>query len=256
MKFSGNSKYSEFWHGEIETMKTDEKSNEEIETKDRCKTCWNNLEHDSKSGKLVCVNKECLRCPENDEGCSELYVKGDELFGEGKFEEALECFDKEIQLNPNNAEAWAAKASAQHSLGRTEEAMDSVNKSIKLDSSDAKGWNNKAGILFSLEKYSEAVTCFDEALKIEPDDAQLLNNKGGALCYMGKFEEALECFDRAIQLNPNNPEFQKNREGVKQVKDTIKRIQENGIAESDLDDNFARLSWQSAEDLVGKLFEK
>jgi tetratricopeptide (TPR) repeat protein len=254
MRFFGDGK--ENWDYEDQEWREKQQKEDEDQPEARCGQCWNNLEHDSKSEKLVCVNKECIRCPETRGGYSEWFVKADELFGEGKFEEALKYFEKEIQLNPNNAEAWSGKSSAQHSIGRTDEAMDSANKSIKLDSSIKDGWNDKAGILCSLEKYSEAITCYDEALKIEPDNAQLLSNKGSALCYLGKYEESLKCLDRAIQLNPNNPEFQKNREGLEQVKKMFKQIQENGITESDLDDNFARFSWQSAEDLVGKLFEK
>ena len=36
----------------------------------------------------------------------------------------------------------------------------------------------------------------------------------------------------------------------------IKLLKSGGLLESDLDDNFARYSWEHAEDLVGKLFEK
>jgi len=222
---------------------------------DRCSTCLNTLEYDSKSKKLVCINEECIQCPEQ-KIFSKWEVKGDELFCVGKYEEAIKCFDKAIQLEPDNASPWTAKAATQHRIGKHEEAINSADKAIKLDSSHIEGWNNKGGILLSLERYPEAITCFDEGLKIEPDDANLLNSKGGALCYIGKYEEAITCFDKAIQLEPYEPQFQKNRKSVEQLVESIKRIQSNGVAESDLDDNFARLSWEAAEDLVGKLFEK
>jgi len=48
--------------------------------------------------------------------------------------EALECFDKALNINPNDAEAWDHKGEALYRDGNSEEAMKCYNKSLKTGS--------------------------------------------------------------------------------------------------------------------------
>ncbi len=54
-----------------------------------------------------------------------------------RFEEALECLDKAIEIEPNYAQAWA----------------------------------NKGAVMQGLERYEEAIECFDKAIEITPNYA-------------------------------------------------------------------------------------
>jgi tetratricopeptide (TPR) repeat protein len=66
-----------------------------------------------------------------------LKLKGVALLNLGNYEEAIKCYDKAIEIEPNNAEAW----------------------------------NNKGIVLGRLSKYEEAIACYDKAIEIEPDYA-------------------------------------------------------------------------------------
>ena len=50
----------------------------------------------------------------------------------GRYEEAIECFDRALEINPNFAEAWNNKGNVLDELGRYEEAVESKGKAAFL----------------------------------------------------------------------------------------------------------------------------
>lgn len=51
----------------------------------------------------------------------------------GNYEEALEAFNKAIQLDPQFANAWYRKGLVLNNLGRKEEGKEALNKAYELD---------------------------------------------------------------------------------------------------------------------------
>jgi tetratricopeptide (TPR) repeat protein len=54
------------------------------------------------------------------------------LVDDGKYEDALEIFEKALDLDPNNHEIWNQKGVALRSMGRYDEAVECFNKSLEL----------------------------------------------------------------------------------------------------------------------------
>jgi tetratricopeptide (TPR) repeat protein len=50
------------------------------------------------------------------------------------YEEAIKCFDKAVQIDPNNVLAWISKANALIEYGNREEAKKCLDKASKIDS--------------------------------------------------------------------------------------------------------------------------
>jgi Flp pilus assembly protein TadD len=65
-----------------------------------------------------------------------LVSKGKSFLEEGKFNDALGCFEQALLLNQNDPELWNFKGVALRSLGRYEEALECFNKSLELDPRD------------------------------------------------------------------------------------------------------------------------
>jgi tetratricopeptide (TPR) repeat protein len=126
--------------------------------------------------------------------------KGGALYSLGKYDEAIKCYDKAIEIDPDNPVVWNNKGLALNSLGKYDEAITSYDKAIEIDPDDADTWNNKGLALNSLGKYDEAITSYDKAIEIDPDDADTWNNKGLALNSLGKYDEAKKCYDRSKKL--------------------------------------------------------
>ena len=67
---------------------------------------------------------------------SNLVKKGDELMRDCKFEESLSYFEQALLLQPNNPNLLNKKGVVLRSLGRYDEAIDCFNKSLQLDPRD------------------------------------------------------------------------------------------------------------------------
>lgn len=67
-----------------------------------------------------------------------LIKQGNNLLDEGKFEEALGCFEQALLLDQKNPELWNYKGIALRSIGRYDEAIECFNKSLEIDPRDKK----------------------------------------------------------------------------------------------------------------------
>jgi len=106
-------------------------------------------------------------CINQEETTESLYAKGTTLLKQGKYNEAIECYDKAIEIDPYHKEAW----------------------------------NGKGGALLALGKYNEAIECFDKVITIDPNLAYAWRNKGTAFLGLGKYSEAQEYFDKAKEID-------------------------------------------------------
>ena len=62
--------------------------------------------------------------------------KGTENLQNGNFENALSFFEQALLLKPDDPDLWNNKGIALRSLGRYDEASDCYNKSLQLDPRD------------------------------------------------------------------------------------------------------------------------
>jgi Flp pilus assembly protein TadD len=66
----------------------------------------------------------------------ELVKKGKALLVDGNFEDALAYFEQALLLNQNDPDIWNQKGAALRSLGRYDEALECFNKSLEIDPAD------------------------------------------------------------------------------------------------------------------------
>jgi len=66
----------------------------------------------------------------------EIMKKGMSFLDDGKYEEALDCFEKILVSNPDNPDIWNKKGIALRSLGRYDEAIESFNKALEINPRD------------------------------------------------------------------------------------------------------------------------
>ncbi|TBR08866.1 MAG: tetratricopeptide repeat protein [Candidatus Nitrosotenuis sp.] len=67
---------------------------------------------------------------------SDLVKKGKSLLVDGNFEDALAYFEQALLLNQNDPDIWNQKGAALRSLGRYDEALECFNKSLEMDPAD------------------------------------------------------------------------------------------------------------------------
>ncbi len=66
----------------------------------------------------------------------DLVSKGQSLLEDGKFDDALGFFEQALLLNQDDPDLWNHKGIVLRSMGRYEEAMECFNKSLEIDPRD------------------------------------------------------------------------------------------------------------------------
>jgi len=66
----------------------------------------------------------------------DLVAKGQSFLENGKFNDALGFFEQALLLNQDDPNLWNNKGTALRSLGRYEEALECFNKSLEIDPRD------------------------------------------------------------------------------------------------------------------------
>jgi tetratricopeptide (TPR) repeat protein len=122
----------------------------------------------------------------------------------GKFDKAMSCFERAIEIDPNYARARASRGHLLARLGRYEEAMEDYERAMEIDPDDFAA-NYGRGIRFAqLGRYDEAMQDYDRALGSHPDHADTLFQKGLILAARGQHQESLAYFERALKGKPDD----------------------------------------------------
>jgi YVTN family beta-propeller protein len=127
------------------------------------------------------------------------------------YEEAIECYEKALQINPNYVQSWLNRGQALYSQAKYEEASESYYRAIRIDQNNVSAWLNRGQALYSQAKYEEAIKSYDRVIEIDPKNVSAWLNRGQALYSQGKNKEAIESYDRVIKIDQNNVSAWLNR---------------------------------------------
>src|SRR5208283_2951885 len=94
------------------------------------------------------------------------------------YQQAINDFNKAIELNPKDAEAYNNRGLAYEYLGNHQKAINDYNKSIKLNPKDAMAYNNRGIAYEYLENHQQAINDFNKAIELNPKYAKAYYNRG------------------------------------------------------------------------------
>jgi tetratricopeptide (TPR) repeat protein len=166
-----------------------------------------------------------------------LTTLGTALRGQGRRDEALQVFDKAVQLKPDDTELWSILGNALveagrlpdallcfrhtlsldprrgdaafkaghilHGMAQFEEALVFLNRSAELQPDHAPTLQVRAVVLKSLNRIDDAIADNRQAIGLDPGNADLCVNLGNTLQALERHEEALSWYDRALQIRPD-----------------------------------------------------
>ena len=120
----------------------------------------------------------------------------------GKLTQAVDAYDRFRTLSPETAISHLKYADACHELERYGDALPAYEKAVELDGSDADAWRNLARVRMFEGKWEDALGASDRALALHPGNTQVLSFKSVAQTELGRNEEtgALVDFDRLIEV--------------------------------------------------------
>jgi tetratricopeptide (TPR) repeat protein len=121
----------------------------------------------SSTTNLVAETDAARRASDQSAWVGVLLAKAQGLLKANKAQEALNCLEEILKLDPNHAEAWVKKGSALERLRQDEGAVRCYDRAIELNSALTLAYLLKGGVCNRLKRFDEAVTCYEEALKVE-----------------------------------------------------------------------------------------
>ena len=120
----------------------------------------------------------------------------------GKHEEAIEDYSEAIEINPQFAEAYYNRGAAKSALGQKQEAIEDYSKAIEIDPQHAQAYNNRGNAKSALGENQEAIEDYSKAIEINPQHTGAYTNRGNAKSALGRNQEAIEDYSKAIEINP------------------------------------------------------
>jgi tetratricopeptide (TPR) repeat protein len=124
-----------------------------------------------------------------------------------RYEEALECVKFLERYDKNNAEVYYQKGLAQDGLGDQLGTVDTLAKVLKLDDNHEGAYYRRGILLAELEQYAKAVDHFENVLRLNPDKWQAYHFEGVCIYKQKDYDKALEVFVNAQQRFPRQARF-------------------------------------------------
>lgn len=137
------------------------------------------------------------------EGAQKWLKDGINLNREGKYAQAIECFDNAVLLNADEPNVFYHKGESLLKLEKYEQADLCYTQALAIETKLMPAYRGKYKALTALNKYHDIIEWCDIALSLDSDFHSAYYNKGRSLRALGKNKEALETYDLAIARNPN-----------------------------------------------------
>lgn len=118
----------------------------------------------------------------------------------GNFGEAIACWQRAVELQPDFADAYQQQGYVFQKQEEFEQAISCYLKALEINPNWAETHYNLGLCFVQQNRWSEAIAHFQEAIKLKPDDAQTYGDCGKAFLEQGKIDEAILYFQTAIQL--------------------------------------------------------
>ena len=136
--------------------------------------------------------------------------KGEALSRLGRYKMAELCFDFALNRDPDNAGLWLEKAKAGELVGDLSRALAGYDRALDLDDRLAEAWLGKGNVSIALGSFSEALKSYKNASSLgrntSVEEVMALLAQGKDFSRRGKFEEALDSFNAALVQNQSNIE--------------------------------------------------
>jgi tetratricopeptide (TPR) repeat protein len=128
----------------------------------------------------------------------------------GAFSTALSIFQRVLESDPENSEAYLGLGRTYDSLGKTPEAEQAFRHAVKIRPGCWSCYNVLGIFLNKHSRYGEAAEAWQKVTDLAPDNVWGYMNVGDTYLSIGQFEMAGQYFRRGLQISPDNPDLYSN----------------------------------------------
>jgi Flp pilus assembly protein TadD len=151
-----------------------------------------------------------------------------QMLEEKNFDKALKLASIAVKRMPNRSGAWNTLGRVQLQMGKRKDAIESFEKAVDLNPKNSYARNNLGLALIYDKRFEEAADMLEQAVEQEPVEAYMWNNLGMAYEQLDRLEDAREAYRSAIEMDSDLARESLARlQGVKSVFRTAKVDTEN-----------------------------
>jgi tetratricopeptide (TPR) repeat protein len=129
-------------------------------------------------------------------------IKGQRDAAAGRYQQAVNAYQRAIRLSPNFARAYVELGDANRQLARYDEAEKAFKQAMALE--DESCTSCGLGVVYwKTGRYAEAEKAFKHSTQLNPNDVCAYDWSGRMYYELGRYEEAIKVFDQELKLTPN-----------------------------------------------------
>ncbi|MCU0540803.1 MAG: DUF3160 domain-containing protein [Oscillatoriaceae cyanobacterium Prado104] len=129
--------------------------------------------------------------------------RGVDYFNQNDYQQALEQFDRALQINPNLAEAYYFRGLTHRQMDDTRRAVEDYTQALQINPKWSDVHTSRAEARTQLGDFKGAVEDYTQVLQSNPLALEAYVNRGFVETRLGHNQAAIEDCTKALRLNPN-----------------------------------------------------
>lgn len=173
---------------------------------------------------LLSLMAGCVTLPTS----TECLLRADGYFKDGKAAQALKYYNRAIELNPDNLEAYASRGSVHFFQGHYDLAEADFVHVLKVNPYQADAYTAYASTLAAKGDYQNALEILNLAIRLNQRKPEIFFSRAGVNFMLGRYQEAIIDYTSVLNLYPAGDVY--NARGAVYLK-----MGENEKAQADFD---------------------
>ena len=157
-----------------------------------------------RAGETDLVKKDGGSLIDADFNRNKLFSKGINLMADEKLEDASYVFEMILRINPNDVDALLKLGYSRFHLEDYTESMRAYDKVLDIDVTNADAWNLKSLVYYERKVYGKALDCVDKAIDSDPTFGMAWYNRACYLSMLNQITESLDALVRSIEIDVKN----------------------------------------------------
>ena len=145
------------------------------------------------------------------------------LLDDKQYDKALKLAGIAVKRMPKRSGAWNTLGRVQLQMGKRKDAIESFEKAVDLNPKNSYARNNLGLALIYDKRFEEAADTLEQAVELEPVEAYMWNNLGMAYEQLDRLDDARQAYGNAVEMESDLARESLARlQGVKSVIRTAK----------------------------------